>query len=83
MDSKRAVIIGYDAVSPLGIDLEAQWQRALQGQSGVGRLTRFAVGDDFPVQFAGQVPDIDHLPYPFLKPREQARWISPIFKYAC
>jgi 3-oxoacyl-[acyl-carrier-protein] synthase II len=82
MDSKRAVIIGYDAVSPLGIDLEAQWQRALRGQSGVGRLTRFAVADDFPVQFAGQVPDIDHLPYPFLKPREQARWISPIFKHA-
>jgi len=82
MDSKRAVIIGYDAVSPLGIDLEAQWQCALRGQSGVGRLTRFAVGDDFPVQFAGQVPDIDHLPYPFLKPREQARWISPIFKHA-
>lgn len=82
MDAKSPVIIGYDAISPLGIDLEDQWQAALAGQSGVGPLTRFAPGDDFPVRIAGQAPDIDHLPYPFLKPREQARWPSPIFKYA-
>ncbi len=82
MDSKRAVIIGYDAVSPLGIDLEDQWRKALQGISGVGRLTRFRLPTDFPVHIAGQVPDIDHLSYAFLKPREQARWVSPIFKYA-
>ncbi len=82
MNAQRAVIIGYDAVSPLGIDLEEQWQRALQGQSGVGPLTRFAFNDDYPVKIAGQAPSIDHLPYDFLKPREQARWVSPIFKYA-
>ncbi len=33
----RPVILGYDAVSPLGTDLEAQWQRAAAGESGVGR----------------------------------------------
>ena len=82
MNRKRAVIIGYDAISPLGIDLEEQWRQAMQGHSGVGRLTRFAVNERFPVKIAGQVPAIDHLPYDFLKPREQARWISPIFKYA-
>jgi len=76
------VIIAYDAVSPLGIDLETQWQRALNGQSGIGPLTRFALSEDFPVRIAGQVASIDHLPYPFLKPREEARWPSPIFKYA-
>ncbi len=82
MGSKKAVIIGFDAVSPLGIDLEEQWQRALKGESGIDHLTRFAFSDDFPVHIAGQVPDIDHLDYPFLKPREQARWVSPLFKYA-
>ena len=82
MDPKTAVIIGYDAISPLGLELEEQWQRALQGESGIGPLTRFALGDDFPVRVAGQVPDIDHLDYPFLKPREQARWPSPLFKFA-
>ncbi|KJS29966.1 MAG: 3-oxoacyl-ACP synthase [Desulfatitalea sp. BRH_c12] len=82
MNPKRAVIIGYDAVSPLGLDLEEQWQNALQGISGIGPLTRFAVNDAFPVKIAGQAPSIDHLPYAFLKPREQARWISPIYKFA-
>ena len=82
MNAKRAVIIGYDAVSPLGIDLEGQWQSALKGQSGIGPLSRFEADGQFPVKIAGQVPEIDHLPYPFLKPRERARWVSPIFKYA-
>jgi 3-oxoacyl-[acyl-carrier-protein] synthase II len=82
MANDSAVIVGFDAVSPLGIDLEEQWQAALQGRCGIGALTRFDAGEEFPVQVAGQVEDIDHLKYPFLKPREQARWISPVFKYA-
>ncbi len=82
MPDDPVVILGYDAVSPLGIDLEDQWQKALSGTSGIGPLTRFHLTNDFPVRIAGQAPDIDHLPYDFLKPREQARWPSPIFKYA-
>jgi 3-oxoacyl-[acyl-carrier-protein] synthase II len=82
MADRPPVIIGFDAVSPLGIDLDIQWRRALSGKSGVGPLTRFAPPPEFPVQVAGQVDAIDHLDYPFLKPREQARWVSPIFKYA-
>jgi 3-oxoacyl-[acyl-carrier-protein] synthase II len=82
MSKPRPVIVGMDAVSPLGLDLEVQWQRALEGRSGVGPLTRFPLAPGFPVAIAGQVAPIDHLDYPFLKPREQARWISPIFKYA-
>ena len=82
MTSNPPVIIGYDAVSPLGIDMETQWQRALNGESGIGPLTRFDLSDDFPVRIAGEVEAIDHLSYPFLKPREEARWPSPIFKYA-
>ncbi len=82
MKSKSAVIVGYDAISPLGIELDAQWQKAVHGESGIGPLTRFTPTHDFPVHIAGQVDAIDHLPYPFLKPREEARWPSPIFKYA-
>lgn len=82
MNPDAPVIIGYDAVSPLGIDLDTQWRNALAGRSGVTELTRFALTDDFPVRIAGQVPEIDHLPYPFLTPRERARWPSPIFKHA-
>ena len=82
MGKKTAVVVGYDAVSPLGIELESQWSRAIQGESGIGRLTRFFIKEGFPVAIAGQVADIDDLAYSFLKPREQARWYSPIFKYA-
>jgi 3-oxoacyl-[acyl-carrier-protein] synthase II len=82
MGSKKAVILGYDAVSPLGTDLDHQWQRAVAGDSGIGKLTRFPLTDDFPVRVAGQVPEVDPGPYPFLQPREMAHWTSPIFKYA-
>lgn len=82
MGGKDAVIVGYDAISPLGIDLDRQWQKALQGISGVGPLTRFPLPEDFPVHIAGQVPDIDHEDYPFLSARHQAAWTSPIFKYS-
>jgi 3-oxoacyl-[acyl-carrier-protein] synthase II len=81
MVSNKPVIIGYDAISALGIDLEAQWQRALAGESGIGPLSRFPLSPDFPVRIAGQVADIDDLPYPFLSARHQASWSSPIFKY--
>jgi len=82
MSSKKAVIIGYDAVSPLGTDLSVQWDRALKGESGIDELTRFALTVDFPVKIAGEVDDIDTDPYPFLSPRSLALWPSPIYKYA-
>ncbi len=76
------VILGYDLVSPLGTDLAAQWKRAVDGESGVGPLTRFALDERFPVKAAGQVPEIDAAPYPFLSEREMAAWPSPIFRHA-
>ena len=82
MGLKDAVIVGYDAISPLGIDLERQWQQALSGKSGIGPLTRFPLSDDFPVRIAGQVPAIDDADYPFLSARHQAAWSSPVFKYS-
>ncbi|MBL6967580.1 MAG: beta-ketoacyl-[acyl-carrier-protein] synthase family protein, partial [Desulfobacteraceae bacterium] len=82
MNSKRAVIIGYDAVSPLGVDLETQWGRSVRGESGIGNLTRFSFGEGFPVNIAGQVEEFDTSPYPFLSPSNLAHWTSPIFKYA-
>jgi len=78
----RAVVLGYDAVSPLGTDLETQWERAVRGESGVGPLTRFPLTEDFPVRIAGQVAEWDATPYPFLSPRNLAQWTSPIFKNA-
>lgn len=80
-EGKRAVIVGYDAISPLGGDLAEQWQNGLAGRSGIGPLTRFPLSANFPVRIAGQLPGIDHLDYPFLTARHQAAWFSPVFKY--
>ncbi len=82
MDKKTAVIIGYDAISPLGLDLDQQWNRAVKGESGIDRLTRFPLRKDFPVLVSGQVAEIENTSYSFLKPRALAQWKSPIFKYA-
>lgn len=83
MGNKNPVIIGYDAISALGSDLEQQWRDALAGKSGIGPLSRFPLKDDFPVRIAGQVPDLEDTgkKYPFLSARHQASWSSPIFKY--
>jgi len=82
MGLKKTLILGYDAVSSLGTDLDAQWQRAVAGDCGIGRLTRFPLNESFPVRVAGEVAEIDSRPFPFLQPREMAHWTSPIFKYA-
>lgn len=79
---KQAVILGYDAVSPLGTELETQWQRTVQSESGIGPLTRFPIDEDFPVQIAGEVEEIKDSSLSFLKPRALALWPSPIFKHA-
>ncbi|BHH82322.1 beta-ketoacyl-[acyl-carrier-protein] synthase family protein [Desulforhopalus sp. 52FAK] len=82
MGGKDAVIVGYDAISPLGSDLGEQWQQALAGKSGIGPLTRFSLPDKFPVHIAGQAPEIEGKEYPFLSARHQAAWTSPVFKYS-
>ncbi len=81
-NDRTAVIIGYDAVSPLGTEFQSQWDRAKEGKSGIRVLTRFQPTVELPVFAAGEVEEIDTGGYDFLKPREMAHWSSPIFKHA-
>jgi 3-oxoacyl-[acyl-carrier-protein] synthase II len=76
---KRAVILGYDAVSPLGTDMKTQWENAAGGKSGIGPLTRFPLTDEFPVRIAGEVAEWDASPYPFLSPRNPVPMDFPCF----
>jgi beta-ketoacyl-acyl-carrier-protein synthase II len=55
---KRVVITGVGAVTPLGLDAPSSWAAALEGQSGVGRVTLFDP-TDFPVQIGGEVKNFD------------------------
>ena len=82
MTTPKAVVIGYDAVSPLGTDIDTQWARAVKGDSGIGPLTRFSLPPAFPVEIAGEVPPFDTAAYPFLSARKLALWPSPLYKHA-
>ncbi len=54
--SKRIVVTGMGAVSPLGCGVEPIWQRLLAGQSGIATLPAELIGD-LPISIGGQVPD--------------------------
>ncbi|HKA14974.1 MAG TPA: beta-ketoacyl-ACP synthase II [Myxococcota bacterium] len=53
--SRRVVITGIGCVTPLGIGVDATWNAAIAGKSGVRRIERFDAGE-FPSQIAGEVP---------------------------
>ena len=55
---RRVVITGLGTVNPLGNDVETFFQRALEGQSGVGRITRFDASEHA-VQI-GAFVDVDY-----------------------
>ena len=83
MGLKKTLILGYDAVSSLGTDLDIQWRKAVAGNCGIGELTRFPLDAGFPVRVAGEVADIDLRSYPFLQPRDLAHWTCPSSNTAC
>ena len=60
MESRRVVITGMGAISPLGLDVPTMWQNLIDGKSGIGPITRFDTSD-LGVTFAGEARDFDPL----------------------
>ncbi len=56
--SRRVVVTGVGAVTPLGLDVESTWNKLLRGQSGIGMLTRRNI-DAYPAKVAAEVKDFD------------------------
>ena len=54
MGKKKVVVTGLGAISPLGLDTSTTWKAALEGQSGIDRITRFDASA-FTTQIAGEV----------------------------
>lgn len=75
---KEIVVSGYDMVTPLGDDLEAQWAAFAAGRSGVDWIRRFEVAESYPVRVAGQVPEVDFSRFAFWSERDAANWFSPV-----
>ena len=55
--SKRIVVTGMGALTPLGSSVESTWQRLLDGQSGIRRLPQELIGD-LAVSIGGQVQSV-------------------------
>lgn len=62
MSTKRVVITGLGAITPLGNDINTIWENAKQGKNGVGSITRFDASA-FKTRFACEVKDFDPLVY--------------------
>ncbi len=52
------MVTGLGMLSPLGIGVEANWEAATNGRSGIGCITRFDASD-FPVKIAGEVKNFN------------------------
>jgi 3-oxoacyl-[acyl-carrier-protein] synthase II len=74
---RRVVITGMGAVSPNGIGNEAFCRAALDGTSGVKRISRFDAGF-LPVQIAGEITDFDELAWMEAKERKHVSRVVPL-----
>lgn len=77
MTKRRVVVTGLGLISPVGSTVPKAWDAILNGQSGIGPITRFDVSA-FPVRFGGEVRDFDIDSY--ISPKE-ARRMDPFMQY--
>lgn len=62
--SRRVVITGIGAITPLGTGVEKLWEGLLAGRSGIRKIEHFDASD-LACQIAGEIPDFvstDHIP---------------------
>lgn len=64
METKRIVITGMGAVTPVGIGVDAYWSNLIQGASGIDIIRKLDV-EELPIKVAGEVTDFrakDYMP---------------------
>ncbi len=52
---RRVVVTGMGIACPLGLGVEHVWKRLIAGESGIGAIQSFDVGD-LPAKIAGEIP---------------------------
>ena len=76
--SRRVVITGVGAVTPIGNTAEEFWAALLQGTSGIGPITRFDT-TGFATRIAGELKGFEPLKY---IDKKDDRKLDPFLKYA-
>ena len=70
-DELRVVVTGMGAITPLGLDVESTWEKLLNGESGIAKITHFDP-TGYRAQIAGVVKDFDAKQY--LNPKDARRY---------
>jgi 3-oxoacyl-[acyl-carrier-protein] synthase II len=78
MTSRRVVVTGLGALTPIGNDIQSYWQGLTSGLSGAAAITRFDASK-FKTQFACEVKNFDVQNY---MDRREARKMDPFCHYA-
>ncbi len=79
MNSERRVVVtGIGAVTPLGTGVHKAWPRLLNGESGVGHITKFDASD-FRTRISAELKDFN--PEDFME-KKRARRTDPFIHYA-
>ena len=78
MKSRRVVVTGLGAITPLGKDISSYWEGLLQGVSGSAPITKFDT-EKFKTKFACEIKDYDPQDY---FDRKEARKMDPCTQYA-
>jgi beta-ketoacyl-acyl-carrier-protein synthase II len=71
-NSRRVVVTGIGATTPLGSNVEKFWEDLLAGRSGIRKIQSFDASD-MPCQIAGEIPDFVPTDY---MPAKEARRMS-------
>jgi 3-oxoacyl-[acyl-carrier-protein] synthase II len=78
VSTRRVVVTGLGALTPIGNTADEFWSALLQGRSGVGPITRFDT-TDYPTRIAGEIKNFDPLTF---VDKKEARRLDPFLQYA-
>jgi 3-oxoacyl-[acyl-carrier-protein] synthase II len=78
VSTRRVVVTGLGALSPIGNNAEEFWSSLVQGRSGVGPITKFDT-EGYPTRIAGEVRNFDPLNF---VDKKDARRLDPYLQYA-
>ena len=62
MNKRRVVVTGLGMLSPLGTSIDASWEAAVAGKSGIGLIENFDT-TDYAVKIAGAVDGFEVTDY--------------------